>query len=266
MKWLIVVLTLLFQPILQIEAVDPNSRAFQELLEFVEIPTGLSSVELVAITQQCWLQKGKERWEYDMRHENLKERLWPLFDQMGLLQEISPLKSQYDYAFVQGALLSRVEARVNYLTFLWNEGIRFDEIVFLTGARPLLDSEKERIPGAATERDMVEWVYHRSNLPKDVPVIFINASMKQREDGTRARPQTIDTVTCWLKMDPKEGSCLAISNQPYISHMDAVLRRLIPKSFEIESVGPAVIGSPSVAIILDTIARELYERNFVPRI
>ena len=110
--------------------------------------------------------------------------------------------------------------------------------------------------GGTMETDMVRWVYSRSTLPKDVPVVFIDAPRKMKE-GIWVRPDTKDTIAEWLKTNPKMRYLLAVSNQPYVEYQNAVLGSLIPKGFKAETVGPAVQGEPTVALILDTIAKQL---------
>ncbi len=205
--------------------------------------------------EELWMQKGKERWEYDKRYEYMRPVAWPLFEKAGLIFEAAPQKEHYDYALVHGALLPAVQKRIEYLASLWKKGTRFDKIVFLTGARPLRDAEKAACD-LIWESEMVEWVYLRSELPKDIPASFINAPQKQVE-GAWVRPQTIDTLRAWIQTEPKAGSCLGVSNQPYVGYQNAVMRSLLPAGFTVETVGPAVEGEPTVALILDTIAKEL---------
>jgi len=275
MKWIIAAFSLILLPFTPYtadfspatEAVSYSqssySKAFERLLELFDIPPSSSPQEIVEATQRLWLQKGKERWEFEPRYESLRPKLWPLFQQMGLLEKIEPRETHYDYALVHGALLNRVQERVDYLNDLWKQGVRFDQIVFLSGARPLQESEKQIVRNLATEREMVEWVYNHSDLPKEIPVLFIDAPMKQ-QDGIWVRPQTSCTIIHWLMTKPESGSCLAISNQPYAAYQDAVFRNYLPPGFNLETVGPAA-GSPSVAILLDTIAKELYTRTQNPR-
>lgn len=207
-------------------------------------------------TQELWLQKGKERWEFEARYEYLRPQVWPLFEQMGLFDEIKPTKKHYTYAIVLGALLNRVQDRVNYLSQL---DVTYDHLIFLSGARPLLEVEKKTLPQLQTEAEMVQWVYQNSDLPKDVPVLFIDVPM----NGKR-RPQTVDTIMAWLERNPTTGSCLAISNQPYVHYHEAVFKRFVP--FEAEVVGPAVLENPTVDLILDTLAKEYFWRFGVNKI
>jgi hypothetical protein len=220
------------------------SSPLEELLKLFDIPPA----ELVEGTQRLWLQQGKERWQYEKRYEQLRPQVWPLFDELGMLQEVKPTKTHYNTVLIFGALLSRVQDRVDYLVAT---GVTFDQLVFLTGERPLLASEKEQLPGLATESEMAKWVYQNAALSKQIPVLFIDVPMKGAQ-----RPNTLDTVVAWLDTAPLPSSCLAISNQPYVHYQGAILDRYVP--FDVEMVGPSVLGDPSVDLMLDTLARELY--------
>lgn len=240
-------------------ALSLHAAPLDRLLEKVELPTDLTPAELVLETQRLWTQKDKERWNFDKRYEPLKDQLWPIFQEMGLVDDLKPAKKHYKHALVLGSLLKSAQSRVAYLEQLLEEGIEVDKIVFLTGARPLLDSEKS-VTGLQTEAEMMQWVYHHSNLPKQIPVAFIDSPMKLRA-GIWRRPQTTDTVKDWLKTNPEPGSALAISNQPYSRCQGAILRYFLPNEFELETVGPANKGSPEVSVILDAVAMELFWKN-----
>ena len=176
-------------------------RPLRELLLLFGIPSDQAAEE----TGRRWLPTGKERWEFDSRSEEIRALAWPLFEEMGLFDEIEPTRSRYDYALILGALLGRVEQRIGYLKELLDRGISVGRIVFLSGDRPLLGEEREKT-GLASEIEMVRWIYERSDLPKSIPVDFVDAPKRGR------RPQTSDTAIEWLKSGPLPGSCLAISN------------------------------------------------------
>lgn len=248
MKWIISLLW-----IGAVNCATPDSgRPFQELLDLF----GIVPTSCTADAAQLWMQKGKERWEYDNRYEEMRLQVWPLFQEMRLLAEISPSQTRYDYALVHGALLTRVQARVDFLVSLCKSGVVFRKFVFLAGARPLLAPEKAKT-GKKTEGEMVRWVYEHSDLPKEIPAAFIEVPMKPKG----ARPDTADTIAAWFETTPAAGSCLAISNQPYVAYQDAVFKSLMRTGFSLETAGPAIDSAPSVALILDTIARELLFLN-----
>jgi hypothetical protein len=221
----------------------------RELLNRFEIPLE----QAVPETQKLWLQKGKERWEFDGRFEEMRDAVWPLFEEMELFSEVEPKSDGYDYALLLGALLPRVEQRLAFLSDLCKRGVQFREIVFLTGDRPLLDWERDAT-GCSNESEMARWAHSRSAVPKEIPAVFIDAS----KTPAGRRPQTADTVLAWLKTGPREGSCLAISNQPYVAYQHAVLKSLLPREFSVDAAGPAAQKEPSVALLLDTIAKELF--------
>lgn len=249
----------LFIFLLLTQVLTAASGPIDPLLDFMQLPTDLPPAELVLETQKLWTQRGKERWEFDRRYEELNEKLWPIFDEMGLLGDKIPQKKEYDYALVLGALHKTVEKRVRYLESLLDSGIAFKEIVFLGGDRPLLDSEKEAT-GLKNESELMEWIYQRSNLPKEIPVSFVKAPMKMRA-GIWRRPQTQDTVKAWLETTPKPGSSLAISSQPHVHCQGAIIDYFLPVGFTCETVGPKVTGDPSTPVVLDAIAMELFWRN-----
>ncbi|HSX26123.1 MAG TPA: hypothetical protein VLE89_03860 [Chlamydiales bacterium] len=238
---------------------------YEQLFELFGISPQAMPAEIVAETHRLWAQPSKERWEYDRRFEELRAQLWPLFDELHLLQAQKPQKMHYHYALVVGALLSRVEDRVHFLTDLYKEGIQFDQIVFLTGERPLLDAEQS-LTGLKTEREMAEWVYARSDLPKEIPVLFIDAPMKKGSKTTYylnriARPGLNDTLFFWLKTNPTPGDALLISSQPYLNYHQAVAEHHLPDPFTVEPAGPAASPTASVALILDTLAKQLSWQN-----
>jgi hypothetical protein len=203
-----------------------------------------------------WLQLGKERWHYDARYEEMNSTLWPLFEDAGMIHAIYPQQNCYDYLLVHGALLSRIEERWQYACSLWEKGVRFKTIVFLSGKRFILPSEQTRVedPSITTEADLTKWVYAHSPLPigiEKVPVIFIDADASEGFE----RPRTIETVQAWLALHPQPGSCLAISNQPYVEYQHAVFSLLLPDAYSLETVGSAVQEPHKMAILLDTLGK-----------
>ena len=214
--------------------------------------------KLVENTQKLWCQRGRERWEFEAKYEEMHGELEGVFREMGYLDEVRPSGMEYEYALVHGATLGRVQGRVGYLEGLLRGGVKVKEIVFLSGMRGLLDGEKE-VCGKEWESEMVKWVYERSGLPRNVPVVFINA--KQKLVGEKLiRPTTSDTIIEWLKLNPHPGQCLAISNQPFVPYQDAVAKNVLPDNFVLETVGEKA-GKWTVAVVLDSVAKTLYEEE-----
>lgn len=75
------------------------------------------------------------------------------------------------------------------------------------------------------------------------------------------RPTTGDTVDSWLQSNLISGSCLVISNNPYVGYQDSVVRTLLPNDFKIETVGNKCSLSVVIAVYLDNLVRWLYQEQ-----
>jgi hypothetical protein len=156
-----------------------------------------------------------------------------------------------------------MEKRFQYLKTLWEEGVRFKQIVWLTGDRMLdarIDALTER---CSTEYEAARIIWQEANLPeamRTLDVTFIKAPMK-RVGLSLQRPNTQDTVIAWLQTNPKPGTALFVSNQPYCCYQNAIVKSSVPEEFSFDVVGPQMnpdLHSASAAIILDTLARWIY--------
>jgi hypothetical protein len=88
--------------------------------------------------------------------------------------------------------------------------------------------------------------------------------MQQAQNGTLRRPNTQDTIDEWLRSyNPQPGSILALSNQPYIGYQDAVLRKALPKTFDVETVGNACSNNTKSTVIIDSLARWIYNEHLI---
>ncbi|HSW74224.1 MAG TPA: hypothetical protein VLG71_03635, partial [Candidatus Limnocylindria bacterium] len=180
--------------------------------------------------------------------------------------------------------ITRVRTRLAYLIKLWNQGIRFDTLVFHGSQRPrdpqveperiLLNNNVPDLPinaawqfsGSlpATEYDMIRMVIEQTEFPAAmvaIPKIVIDCPMLPTANGSLVRPTTGDVVTAWLATKPQPGSCLCISNQPYVGYQDAVVATLVPSTFTTETVGPVLEQPEKIAVVLDSVARWLYQEQ-----
>jgi len=209
--------------------------------------------------------KGLERWQIQERYENRREELMALFDTLGFHEALHAKNSHYDYGVIFGATLQRTRSRINWLIHEWKRGVRFDEIVFLSGDRTLdtaLELSELRqlwrcceiIP--ANEIEMITWLRRHMDIPQEMlklPFTLINAS------ASDWRAHTGDTVHNWIAKSPKAGSILAVSNQPYVSYQDMSLRRRLTSTFTIETIGEAASKNDMNSVYLDNLARLLFE-------
>ncbi len=269
---------------------DNQGRPTADLLELLQA-TGINhDGTLAGIVQQTqkkqpegWLRDPqKERWEIAEMHKEKHAILKPLFAQLNMLNQIMPCRQYYDYVVILGGTVHGVRARLAYLAKLWQNNVRFGSIIMLGSQRPLYSDRETKadllnkgnkilpfkkdwqLQGElpATEIAMMRMVFEQSDLPASwalLPITFIDPPMKVTKEGKLTRPTTQDTIHAWLATQPKPGSVLAISSQPFVGYQDAVLRRFLPSVFATETVGPkAGKITSTMAILLDTLARWLY--------
>ncbi len=262
-----------------------------KLLDILQLPHDGTLDGIVAITQEKFFQRNqegqrKERWELEEVMPEFRIEAIPVLDRLGMLREIPPSNNQYDGALMFGALVTRVRTRLAYLKELWKKGVRFNELIFLGGERPLAESGREtpdilynrlnrdlpirrdwkpqsEVP--TTELGMMELVWDQADLPEDlrnVKIKWINAPMKPNPKGGRPlRPTTEDTLIIWLENSHPKDNYLAISNNPHIGYQHSVLETYLPKSINVETVGHrASLGLP-MAFYLGEFARWLYQEK-----
>ncbi|MES1224614.1 MAG: hypothetical protein ABUT20_54485, partial [Bacteroidota bacterium] len=265
------------------EAGKPHEQ-LKNLLATLSIEHDGTLATIVAETQKAWLRpKDRERWEIQECFENYSTVILETAQALGIIEDLKPRQKYYDYALLHGSDIHDVKERLGYLIKLAMDEISFNSLIILSGPRPLdptienheiLHQQhrdlKNKINWNAkskhpeTEIEMIEYIFNQVVLPEglQVPTYFISSPICKSSDGHIKRPTTATTVETWLATNPSPGTCLAISNQPYVIYQDAVLKNLLPTSFFLETVGPALPHNKRNTLcgeILDTIARILYE-------
>ena len=263
------------------------SATLLRLLEETNVEHDGTLKGIVAATQTTWLRPaGSERWQVTEKFADKRAAVLRLITELGMVRGDPPQKKTYKYALVFGALIPSVRIRFEYLISLWKTGVRFEEIVFLGGQRPLdserenkktlLDADNAQLPFSSDwklseplpkkEIDMMRMVWSQAELPaamKKIKTTFINVPMLKKEDGTERRPNTHDTIIAWTREKPEPGTCLAISSQPYVGFQESVIKTAVSQDLIIEAVGPGIRDASAikVAILLDTCARWVYQEE-----
>jgi hypothetical protein len=250
----------LFAAPLKDHIIDP--QALYALAQALDIPP---DSDLIAETQKQWLRKpGKERWEVAELSEDKRAIVLNWATQQGLFDSWKPLLKNYDKALILGATTSRMQMRLNYLIELWEEGTRFDEIVWLTGDRPLdprVDSLTDR---STTESGAARIIWEETILPegmRNLPVVFMPVPMKI-EGSSSVRPNTQDTLVAWQAKVLGPCTALFVSNQPFCGYQFAVIKTTLTPEVMFDLVGSGVDlteRSVSAAVTLDSIARWIYQ-------
>jgi hypothetical protein len=260
------------------------SPTLNELLMLFNLQHDGSLGSIVQTTQKNFLRPaGKERWEMEDIFAKHSKGVFPMLKKLGLVERVIPSAAQYDYGLLLGATHKRMLARLHALGELWKQGVRFKHLVLLGSERPLdptieshallMHPESSTLVRAEwqpstdiivkTEMDALKLAYDQVDIPSDmraVEVIVCNTPMIQNPDGTTRRANTGDTINTWLATNPKPGSCLCISSQPYVGYQDAVVRVYMPTSFSIDTVGNEA-QETNIAVYLDSLARWLYNEK-----
>lgn len=235
------------------------SAALLETLETFGIKHGGTWQSIQQATEKAWLSHGRnvDLQEIPSVADEKLERTYSLFTRLEMTQTFSPQGECYDYGVVLGTIAPLVRQRLWFLKKAWESGVRFSTFVFLTGDRPLdpkTESEKALIDPAScpfpfregwkwdghlptNETEMMRLVFDQLALPQEwrgMPLVVADAP---KPSGMK-RPHTEHTLWTWLEMHPQPGDVLVISDQPFICRQDAVLKSVLPKGFEMETVGP----------------------------
>jgi hypothetical protein len=183
----------------------------------------------------------------------------------GLFSDWRPARSYYDTALIFGATTHCMQKRLNYLRDLWIQGVRFKEIVWLTGDRPLDPRVDHLTEQCNNESEAAHILWENAELPSELrslPVHFIATPMK----SNGKRPNTEDTLVSWLATSQEPGSALFISDQPFCGYQFAIVNATLPSSYDFEVVGPSRNPNchpAAAAITLDAIARWLYQERYI---
>lgn len=247
---------------IQDRKIDPI--ALLQLASALGIP---ENSNLIAETQKRWLRKpSQERWEMAELSQDQRDFVLRWAKEQGLFASWKPLEKMYDKALILGASTSSMQNRLDYLKQLWNQGVRFHEIVWLTGNRPLDPRVDDLTDRSSNESEAARILWEETDLPcemRSLPVVFIMTPMKA-EGSILKRPNTQDTIISWLEVASEPCKVLFVSNQPFCGYQFAVIKASLPSPFLFDVAGQGVelINHPaSGAIVLDTIARWIYQEN-----
>jgi hypothetical protein len=159
-----------------------------------------------------------------------------------------------------------MEGRFSYLVELWKQGVRFKEVVWLVGDRPLDPRIDGLLDQASTESEAAHIIWETAEIPaemKALPVLFVAVPM----DGKK-RPTTKDTIIAYLQTNPERCTALFVSDQPFCGYQFAILQGTLPETIQFDVVGAGVTSTShpaAAAIVLDTVARWLYQEDLNQR-
>ena len=226
---------------------------------------------IVEETQKHWLRKpNQERWEMAELSQDQKIFVLNWANAEGIFSQWNPSCRSYDKVLILGASTPRMKTRLEFIKNLWTEGVRFNEIVWLTGDRPLDKRIDDCLDRCSNESEAAHIIWEETDLPiemRNITITFIAVPMKV--DGMQIkRPNTEDTIIAWLKASPTPCKALFISDQPFCGYQFSIVKALLPKDFLFDVAGKGVdsIDHPAAAAItLDSIARWIYQEDKIAK-
>jgi hypothetical protein len=250
------------------------------LLDELGIQHSGSIESLISASQQWRRKPGQERWEmHDTPLSTWKQNaVMNYLKGLNLVEELMPSSLNYKYTLLLGATVPRMERRLNHLVRLWNEGIRFQKIVFLVGQRPLnegIDNIERLVARSVgqqaqqqntdhirpmTETEGAKQLYASMDLPetmRQVPVEFIDSPRNWQLDHWQ-RANTRDTLVSWMKDSPAAGKTLVISDQPHAMYQLEVVKQELPEGFSPEVSAQEADPDTRIVLYLDALALWLY--------
>lgn len=212
--------------------------------------------------------RRNERWDEQQQttvRAKMKEQESVLRDylgRLGMLGDIEPGLEHFTYALVMGGPRETSLFRFECLKDLLSRGYRFDHIVLLSGERQLLDDEKEGLSDQiTTEGAMMNFLVRQDPFFASYQIEVVNAPGIVHDDGTVSRPTTDSTLVKFAEQFPTPGSCLVISNNPYIQRQTKVAQRILDQSkFPTYGAGKVDLrDTTDIIILMDELARTLWE-------
>ncbi|MDF2550583.1 MAG: hypothetical protein K0S07_1650 [Chlamydiales bacterium] len=253
--------------------------AFIQLARLSGLKTDGSLDSLLEATQKHWLKQEQERWQMQdtlSKDDPKYQQMLNAINDLGCIQAKQPRQMSYDYALLLGSGLPDSVKQLQFLSELAAKGVRFQTLYMLSSNRPLdpdTESKARRdqlLPSSIdcqSEIELLQALYNHLPLSPElrkVPVVWVSASLKFDSEGHATRPTPADVIQEWLKSHPRPGSCLAISQQPYIYYHKATLRHLLSQDFTLEAVGGKAEENLPLPVHLDNLARWLFtERQFL---
>lgn len=231
---------------------------------------------MIDATQRWRRVPGQERWQLpDIEIDSTSaEKAISQLRAIGLIDELKPPRKEFDYVLLLGATVPRMQKRLEHLARLWQSGVRYKQLIFLTGQRPLtpeIDKIDQLISSTsghlaardskpATESEAAIMLFQSTPLMpemRSLPVVFVDSPRFWNQTYWQ-RPNTRDTLKTWLRRNPESGPVLVISEQPSAHYQQEVVRQELPETFEVDIAAPAAASETRLAILLDALALWLH--------
>jgi hypothetical protein len=268
-KWILGVVFYCFSMVaaapLQERAIEPV--ALMELAKALGVPmTGNFAQALNKRGQEA---KDFDRWKREEVRSTYQDIILKWAGTHAIFSSWKPLLKKYDRAIIFGSNTTDMASRVEYLIQLWKEGVRFKEVFWITGQRPLDPRIDSYLDEAKHESQAARLVYKDAKLPKEMralPVTFLSSPMVKGDDGFMKRPGTREVVQLLINQMQKNspskdpGCLLFVSSQPFCGYQFAITSALMPDQFDFDFIGNGdSLEKTYSSAVLEKVARWLYE-------
>lgn len=250
-------------------------KALLELAHLLKIKHDGTLQSLNDQFQTDWYHGGKLRKDIVEQHGQIdRQRAIELFRALGMVDEVAPSPGLYSYILVLGCAAWCVERRIS---FLLNKHITTRKLMLVGSERQLDDKEREFLRErklnfvavrpylkveTSTEILMMLALLRRIGFPgPSEDIVEIVAPPDPFDNGRGSWiPNTGDTLRYWLRREPRIGTCLVVSSQPFISYQETIARKVLePAGFQVFACGPQATEDLAITKYLDNIAKLCYE-------
>lgn len=267
-----------------------NGKPVRSLLDLalchgIEVSNDVTAKDLSQAIQERWLRKTEHQYQIPGGLPSPKDMA--LLKELNLVDAAPAPPRPYAGALILGATVVAVRKRLAYLVEQCKKNpdasgfrVTIPTVYMLGGARPL-DKEKESptvlttpaelpfkdesrwTPPAempTTEAGMMRLVFEQSDITPWGGV-FIDTPLQSTPDGKTRHSNTTDTVKEFLKTNPRPGTYLAVSSQPFVARQTLNVQNVLPESFTVVGIGYAAAPTTPLKTFLDEVARLLYEET-----
>jgi len=214
--------------------------------------------ELHLLAKKYWYTNHQKKiHSYEKNNEKVT-LAFSLLQQLGFLEEISPKKRIYDYVFLFGTSIKKMQLQLNYVFDLWQNGMHFNNIIFLTSERSISHKTYAKLLTDKIDSPMLP--YNGINILKKMlsSTQFSNGFNDIKTTYVVAQQPSLTQLTSlWLKQSPRPGTILALTHQPYSFYQHMILSSLIPQEFMLETAALKSHTKIPLTIYLHTIAQIL---------
>lgn len=249
----------------------------------IEVSDNVSASDLSQAMQERWLRKTEHQYQIPGGAPSPEDMA--LLKDLNLVDAVPAPSRPYAGALILGATVVAVRKRLAYLAEQCKRdsdasgfSVTFPTVYLLGGARPL-DKDKEsptvlttpaELPFKAdwtppsemptTEAGMMRLVFEQSDITPWEGV-FVDTPLQPTPDGKTRHPNTTDTVKEFLKTNPKPGTYLAVSSQPFVARQTMNVQQALPEGITVVGIGYAAAPTTPLKTFLDEVARLLFEET-----